>query len=97
MKCLENLKNCKASCCKLVVFHQGIITEDMRKYLRYHGFKVEPTANREWKIYVPARCEKLTEDYKCSLHGTDKKPKCCVDFDEKSKKKYNVTEGCILK
>ncbi len=48
-------------------------------------------------IIVPAVCSALTDDNKCSLHGTDEKPYQCSDLNQETAHKYFLTEGCIYK
>jgi hypothetical protein len=72
-------------------------TQDRINYYKIHGCKVERKNREEYFIIVPARCEALSDDFRCKLHGTDKKPLACRRFDENHREGYYITDGCLLK
>jgi hypothetical protein len=93
--CLNNLNVCKASCCKVISFTVKALTEDRIRYYEYHGCNIRKNKNRTFTIEVPAKCEKLTHDYKCSLHGSMFKPVDCRMSPNKAGGNFILTEGCI--
>ena len=57
-------KRC-GKCCKFIVIPvQQWIDMDTEAYLMAHGMVYE-----DGKLYIPARCQYLTEDNKCSIHS----------------------------
>jgi Fe-S-cluster containining protein len=72
-----------------------MMTEKFKEYYIAHGCKVEQRANRQWYVLVPMRCPQLGEDNLCKIH--DNKPKLCAEFDEKTKRGFYLTEGCMYK
>ena len=96
MKCLENLEKCNASCCRSIYFDMQTLTEDLRKYYQYHGCIIKRNPNRQWRVHVPLKCQMLTEDNLCKVHGTRHKPDVCSKLDEGTKSNFGLTEGCLL-
>lgn len=65
--CVDNLRVCKASCCKQVSFNvprtfKGIIipikfcSDDKKKYYEYHGFKVFRNRQRGYDVVFQSDC-----------------------------------------
>ena len=77
MNCLENLKICKAACCRGFAFDLEIKFQDKLNYYKYHGCKIERIKRNIYRIFVPLKCQMLDENNLCKLHGTDKKPTIC--------------------
>ena len=94
MNCKDNLDKCQASCCKLLVFDKFYLKQEEIEYYQTHGCKIERGLNRGWRILVPMKCPQL-ENNLCKIQDT--KPKLCSDMCEKTKSKYYLTEGCVLK
>jgi len=91
--CLANLKNCKASCCRNIVFKEKILTDLFKEYYKAHGCKVEQLPNRTYRIVVPMKCPHLT-DNKCDIHNN--KPMLCRRLNNHTKHQYYITDGCVL-
>jgi len=96
MDCLGNLSKCKASCCKALVFYSKNMTEDRKNYYQVHGCKLLRMNREMWQIVVPVKCNALTDENLCSLHGTPEKPKVCNRLDWATKNEYLITENCVL-
>ena len=98
--CLLNLKNCNASCCRVIVFYNyGYMTEQLRDYYIKHGCKVEKINRELTRIIVPSICNQLdTNTNLCKLHGLPEKPVSCQRLDSETMKsgRYYKTEGCNL-
>jgi len=97
MNCIDNLRKCKASCCKYFTVKVGFLTIDQVRYYRLHGITVEKWGRQGYELIIPAECAALTKNNHCSLHNTDIKPLHCKRLNEKTKKDYYITENCIFK
>ena len=71
------------------------LSEDQKKYYEYHGCKIVRKKRNLYSINIPVKCQMLTEDYKCKLHGTPEKPSICRNGPKKEGP-YLITEGCLL-
>lgn len=87
--------------------------EDLLYYLTLHGITVikrESThaiidiklndfriVGRELRIN--RTCDNLTKDYKCKVHGTDKKPQTCKDFNLATSRdpRYLLPADCLYR
>lgn len=97
MDCLNNLQNCKAECCKGIVFGiKGPVSQDKMNYFHMHGCKLFRKNRDEYLVRVPVKCLMLDENNKCRVHGTETKPKLCNAFKEGNTSGYYVPEGCLL-
>jgi len=96
---MSNLGVCKASCCRVLSFViETYMSDKLRDYYTKHGCKIERVGRNRWNIVVPCICPQLDpETNLCKLHGTDEKPKLCVEMNEKTMEngRYYCTEGCI--
>lgn len=95
MNCSENLENCNAECCRVLVFQNRLLTKDQIDYYLKHGCKLTRLPDRTYQIIVPSVCKQL-ENNLCKLHNTKDKPKVCVDFDKSNKQGYYTPKNCIL-
>ena len=95
MNCMDNLKNCKAVCCKELAFFLEKPNPIQKDYYEKHGCKLIRLSHTKWKVLVPSRCEQLTEDNKCGLHGTPQKPLMCRRFGEETVKNYHIDKKCV--
>jgi len=93
--CIDNLDLCKAACCKFMFYDAINLTEDRLKYFRIHGFIVKKLEVNKWRILIPAKCSKLTEDNKCGIH--ESKPLDCKSFGELTGSDFWLPDECIYK
>lgn len=94
-KCLDNLKNCNASCCRWLYFDFKFLTDSIQHYYTNRGCRVIRLPDRTWRVLVPHDCEKLSRNGKCIIHDSDIRPVQCKELDETTAHKYHLTEGCI--
>src|SRR5205814_6185839 len=76
---------CSAPCCQVVLTtHKTPATFMDLDYLRYLcGFpdtELLVDAEGEWKVAAWKRCGFLTDEQRCMVHGSARKPKTCVFF-----------------
>ena len=77
---------CSAPCCRMVITHQEAPTTfhglDHLRYLVAHQH-AELLLDRQgrWQLSTTNPCTLLTDDGRCSVHATPRKPKICVNYD----------------
>ena len=94
--CLTQLPKCQARCCKVITFDVKNPTQDILYYYRLHGCETIRRDRSIYRIVVPLRCNALTDDLRCSLHGTPEKPQVCNRLNEKTADQYHITPNCIF-
>ncbi len=75
---LQCKRECKGDCCKL--FYFPLFNRDHAMWASYHDVRVFKTESGDYKGMLPVACEHLTEDGKCGVYGTDKRPKMCETY-----------------
>lgn len=81
-----------------------LLSQDMQYYYKLHGIRYGhgvlyvPTSwikkDKDW-LNVSARCKMLTEDNKCSAHGTEKQPNFCKGFNMAGIR-ANMVQGALI-
>lgn len=77
--------DCSAPCCRLVILPQPIpetfTALDRLRYLVIHaGTELLVDRKGNWRISSANPCHMLTDDHRCSVHGTSSQPKICVNY-----------------
>lgn len=93
---MPNLSKCKADCCRWIGFPISNPTPAKKDYLLKHGCKLNRLSHTQWMVMVPSKCDQLTDDNLCGLHGKPEKPLFCRKFDENNTKGYWIPPTCIL-
>ena len=66
----EPCRSCRGACCESVsLVMGGVFTDDQKRWLEFHGLKVEGV-----DVRIPVRCEKLV-DGRCGIYET--RPQLC--------------------
>ena len=78
-------EGCSAPCCKLVILPQPIPETfgalDRLRYLVVHrGTELLIDRKGNWRVSSRNPCSLLTDDDRCSVHGTSAQPKICVNY-----------------
>ncbi len=100
MGCVDNLHRCKAECCRFLPFDVMAPPKSPTEYYyKLRGIKIKRINKSLIRVFVPQVCGQLTDDNKCKLHGTGKKPKVCVVYGQLSKHNENheIPDTCIYK
>lgn len=76
---------CSAPCCQLVIQPQGAPETfralDRLRYLVLHaGAELLLDRKGGWHLSTTNPCRLLTDDRRCSVHGTTAQPKICVNY-----------------
>ncbi len=76
---------CSAPCCRLVILPQGVPETfralDRLRYLVVHaGTELLLDRKGSWHLSTANPCQLLTDDNRCSVHGTPSQPKICVNY-----------------
>lgn len=74
---------CQAKCCQYFCFEIDAPDdyeqfEDIRWYLCHEGTRVHVDEDGDWYIQLANRCDKLTDDYRCSIY--DDRPLICRSY-----------------
>lgn len=86
----EPCADCPAPCCQTVsVLKSQVIAahdlELLEDYVAYRGLTAWLDDSGAFSINIVAKCDHLEiETYRCGIHGTDKQPRVCSDFDATS-------------
>jgi Fe-S-cluster containining protein len=98
MKLLGECKRC-GKCCindiNWIHFNNKEELEELIEALEARGYKIKQVGNNIIHAEFPFRCNKLTDDNKCSLQG-DKKPKQCTKYPQDLLKDYVGKMGLDL-
>ena len=76
---------CSAPCCRLVILPQGVPETfralDRLRYLVVHeGTELLLDRKGSWHLSTTNPCRLLTDENRCSVHGTPQQPKICVNY-----------------
>ena len=77
---------CSAPCCRLVITSQDAPTtfhglDHLRYLVAHEGAELLLDRSGRWQLSTTNPCTLLTGDGRCSVHGTPRKPKICVNYD----------------
>jgi hypothetical protein len=77
--------DCSAPCCRLVILPQPIpetftALDRMRYLVAHRGTELLVDRKGNWRISSENPCRLLTDDHRCSVHGTSQQPKICVNY-----------------
>lgn len=67
MNCLDNYPNCKANCCRFLVFHYRKLSEDWISYYQSHKGVICKKYKLGWLVITNTPCGAL-EDGKCRIY-----------------------------
>ena len=87
------MKECKqcGKCCKMIVFKIPIRNTHERDIYTARGFHIKGNLVTAVVDHV---CPQLTEDNKCRLHDTGKKPWVCRKMPTKHYRHSDIFSGC---
>ena len=76
---------CSAPCCKVVILPQPVpetfrALDRLRFLVAHRGTELLLDRKGDWQVCTPSPCRLLTDDDRCSVHGTPDKPKICVSY-----------------
>ena len=76
---------CSAPCCRLSIVPQAEprtfrALDNLRFLVAHEDHELLLDRQGRWHLAVERRCTLLTDDNRCSVHGTAQQPKICVYF-----------------
>ena len=79
-------EGCSAPCCRLVITNHDAPTtfhglDHLRYLVAHEGAELLLNRNGHWQLSTRNPCTLLTDEGRCSVHGTPRKPKICVNYD----------------
>ena len=70
---------CTSDCCRYMLM--PLFGEDHASWAKAHGLRVFRIRNtRQYRALLPQECEALDACGRCTLHGTEKRPRLCGEF-----------------
>jgi hypothetical protein len=82
LKEVTDCEKCNGKCCQYVLLDIPLqnTTFDYLEYLIFHGISIYIEDKSDILIYIKARCNKLNDEGKCTIHEDESRPNICKDY-----------------